>query len=353
MSTILKFRFTAAVVLLITGLAGCKKWFPEDLDYLSPKAVFTQKLFNPILGRTSVYSMIFNSDNSTTPISFKMVNVRYRSTGEPTHDLEKVVPVWVWKEGYTGNETSLQEIDNKRKQENHPIWEIREKSGDLILWSAADSSMLRQQPDSGYLFDIVATNSGGANTYKDMILDPMRELPYSPATDIDPLTGQRAIKYSSDSTTITYLYVSPNISNMLGDSTELPIKGDSVRVIFRKTGGGNSLTFKFLDKDSVIMTPALFNATGPLDSLLHGFNVRATPQYIRYDVAYPVPVIKYTTRWTTGDGSQTKVKFAFDRKGYGGGIQRGTLDFSFAIYQKGDWEIIFYFFGDTPRFRNE
>lgn len=353
MSTISKNRLIASLVLLIIGLAGCKKWFPEDLDYLSPKAVYSQKLFNPILGRTTVYSMIFNSDNSTTPITFKIVNVRYRSTNEPTHDLEKTAPVWVWTEGYTGNEKTLAEIEAKRHEETHPIFEIREKSGDLILWSSADSSMLRQQPDSGYLFDVVATNSGGTNTYKDMVLDPMRELPYSPATDIDPLTGLPAFKYTSDSTAITWLYASPSISNMLGDSTELPIDKDSVKVLFRKTGNGNSLTFKFLDKDSVLINPAKFNATGPLDSLLHGFNVRATPQYIRYDVAYPIPVIKYATRWTTGDGSQTKVKFAYDRKGYGGGNQRGTLDFSFAIYQKGDWEVLFYFFGDTPRFRDE
>lgn len=355
MSKILKYGLTASFVALMLGMAACKKWMPEDLDYLSPKAVYTQKIFNPVIGRTTVYSRVFSTDNSTTPINFKITNVRYAATGEPTKDLEKVIPVWVWKEGYTGNETSLAEIEAKRQQENHPIWEIREKSGDFILWAAADSNMLKQQPDLGYLFDVVASNSGGTNTYKDLTLAPMRELPYSPATDINPLTGQRALIYPdpADSSRFRYAYASPGVSNMLGDSSELPIKSDSVKVIFHKTGNGNSLTFKFLGKDSLPINPALFNTTGPLDSLVHGFNVKQTHEYIRYDVAYPIPVINYATRWTTGDGSQAKVRFSFDRKAYGGIVQRASLDFSFAIYQKGDWEVIFYFFSDNPRFRDE
>lgn len=352
MLKICRYGLTGVFAFLVIGLAACKKWFPEDLDYISPKATYSQKTFSPILGRTTVFSGVYNTDNSTTPLTFKIKNVRNWLTMAPSQDLEKVVPVWVWKKGYTGDEKSVAEIEAKRAQENHPVWEVREHSGDFILWASADSNMIQQFP-GGYLFDVEASNSGGTNIYKDLVLGPIRELPYSPSDDINSLTGEPAIKYSSDSSTFGRVYNHPGINNMMGDSTELPIKSDSVRVLFHKTGNGSTLTFKFMDKDSLPINPAAFNATGPLDSLIHGFSPKITPEYIRFDVAYPVPVIKYQTRWTSGDGSQAKVRFAYDRKGYGGSIVRAYLDLSFAIYQKGDWEIIFYFRSDTPRFRNE
>ncbi|GEP93188.1 DUF5007 domain-containing protein [Chitinophaga terrae (ex Kim and Jung 2007)] len=349
-----KYYFISLVLLLAVTLGACRKWLPEDLDYLSPKAGYTQKVFNPVLGRTTVYSRVFNTDNSTTPLSFRIVNVRLKSTGEITHDLEKMVPVWVWKKAYTGDEKSVAEIDAKRTQENHPVWEIREKSGDFILWNTADSTMLRQMPDPGYLFDVVVTNSGGTNTYKDISLAPMWQLPYSPAKDINPLTGQPMTeKYVNDTNQTVLIYNHPSVSNMIGDSTELPIINDSVRVLFRKTGNGSSVSFKFLNKDSVLMDPALFTKTQPLDSLIHGFNAKRSATAIRYDVAYPIPVVNFPTRWTTSDGSQANVSFAFDRKGFGGRTIRATLNFQFAIYQKGDWDVIFFFASDTPRFRDE
>ncbi|SEW52987.1 DUF5007 domain-containing protein [Chitinophaga arvensicola] len=353
MSKLCRYGLTGTFAVLLMGLGACKKWLPEDLDYLSPKATYSQKSFTPTLGRTTVFSGIYNTDNSTTPLTFKIMNVRNMITGQPSTDLNKVIPVWVWKQGYTGDEKSVAEINAKRIQENHPLWEIREHSGDFILWAGADSSMVAQVPNGGYLFDVVASNSGGSNTYKDLTLLPYRELPYSPSADIDPLTGAPAIRYTSDSSSYARVYNHPGMVNIMGDSTELPMKSDSVRVLFHKTGNGSSLTFKFMDKDSLPINPALFNATGPLDSLIHGFSPKLTSEYIRFDVAYPIPLIKYPTRWTVGDGSQAKVRFAYDRKVFGGSIARATLDFYFAIYQKGDWEIIFYFYSDTPRFRNE
>lgn len=349
----LKYGFLIIAFAFLAGLAACKKWLPQELGYLSPKAVYSQTTFNPILGRTTLYSQIFNTDNSSTPIDFKITNVRYLSTGAPTNDLEKQAPVLVWKQAYTGYEKSVAEIEAKRKLETHPIWEIRKNAGDFILWASADSTMIHQLPDSGYLFDVVASNSGGLNTYKNLVLAPFREQPYQPY-DHDAITGDRLKKYlnPADSSIFSYIYIHPNVNNITGDSTDEQILSDSVRVLFHKTGNGNTLTFKFLDKDSIPIDPAKFNHTN-WDSLVHGFNVKVTNQYVRYDVAYPIPVIRYPTRFTNSDGSQANVEFAYDRIGFGGIRQRGTVDFSFAIYQKGDWEVIFYFHSDNPRFRDE
>jgi hypothetical protein len=213
--------------------------------------------------------------------------------------------------------------------------------------------MLHQQPDSGYLFDVVASNSGGTNTYTDLVLDPFREQPYQPY-DRDAFTGQRLRLYPNplDSSSFTYVYLHPTLTNVTGDSTNMPMRNDSVRVLFHKTGNGNTLTFKFLNKDSLPINPAFFNDTR-WDSLVHGFNMKVTDQYVRYDVAYPVPVVKFRTRFTTSDGSEASVKFSYDSIAYGNTRQICSIAFNFAIYEKGDWEVVFYFYSDNPKFRNE
>ncbi|MEC5146044.1 DUF5007 domain-containing protein [Chitinophaga sp. 212800010-3] len=340
----------AGAIILLT--AACRKWAPDDLDYLSPRAVYNQTVFNPILGRTTVYSLIFNTDNSTTPVHFKIMNVRYKKTGQPATDLDKNVQTLVWKQAYTGYEKSIAEIEAKRVVESHPAWEIRPNSGDFILWAGADSSFMRQQPDSGYLFDVEASNSGGTNMYKNLQLLPMREQPYSPY-DGDPYTGQQRRNYPnpSDSSIYSLVYNHPGIYNITDDDNNQPLKSDSVRVLFHKKGNGNSLTFKFVDKDSLPIDVSHFNLT-KWDSLLHGFNPVITQNAVTYQVAYPIPLIRLPTRFTNSDGSAAHISFSFDRLGFGHTRQTGTVDLYFGIYQKGDWEIIFYF-RSNPRFRDE
>jgi hypothetical protein len=344
-------KLKIAILLIITGVAACRKWGPDDLDFLSTRAVYNQKIFAPILGRTFLYSQIFNTDNSSTPIRFRMLNVRYKN-GQPSTDLDKPLEVLTWKSTYTGEEKSLEEIAAKRVIETHPAWEIRPESGDFVLWAEADSSFFRQQPDSGYLFDVEATNSGGTNIYKDMSLMPKREQPYSPY-EYDEITGKQNADYPNpaDSSQFILKYIHPGINNIIDDETNLGLKSDSVRVLFHKKGNGSSLTFKFMDKDSLPIDPALFNLT-PWDSLLHGFNRQLTATEVSYQVAYPIPLMRYKTRYTSGDGSQAYVKFTFTRIGFGNFRETGTVDLNFSIYQKGDWEIIFYF-RNNPRFRDE
>lgn len=348
-----KLKYTGLIIAsALLVLAGCKKWLPEDLDYLSPQAVYTQTEFYPVLGRTTVYSRIFSTDNSNTPIHFEITNVRYKATGKPTNDLEKEVSTWVWKKAYTGNEKSVAEINAKRVKEKRPVWQVRETSGDFILWAGSDSTMLRTQPDSGYLFDVVASNSGSTRTYKDLILDPWFIQPYEPY-DKDPYTGGPLYKANiNDQSHLRPYHPHPLVINVIGDQTDEPVESDSVNVYFYKTGDGNTLTFKFLDNDSTLINPAMFNRT-VWDSLVHGFNVKITDTSVSYDVAYPIPVVNYPTRFTTSNGAEAQVRFTYDRIGYGGRRQTAAIVFAFAIYQKGDWEVVFHFHGDNPKFRDE
>lgn len=337
------------LILILLLFISCRKWAPDDLDYLSARAVYNQTVFAPIMGRTTLYSQIFNTDNSSTPIQFKILNVRIKKTGEAVTDLDQTVDALVWKQAYTGYETSLDEINAKRTIEKHTVWEIRPESGDFVLWSATG---LRAQPDSGYLFDVEATNSGGKNVYKDMSLMPLSEQPYSPY-EYDPVTGLQKATYpnTNDSSIFVLQYNHPGISNITNDDNNLDLKSDSVRVLFHKAGNGHSVTFKFMDKDSLPIDPAQFNLT-PWDSLMHGFDIQRTTTGVTYQVAYPIPLMRYKTRFTNGDGSQAYVKFSFTRVGFGNLRETGSMDLSFNIYQEGDWEIIFYF-RNNPRFRDE
>lgn len=337
------YGFWYAAFLLL--LVSCKKNLPEDLDYLSDKAIYTTTTFNPVLGRTTFYGNIFNPGQSSLPLNFSVVNVR-TSSGKLTDVFRDSVDVLAWKRGYTGLEKTLDEIQQKRGPEKHRLWEVRPHSGEFVLWAAATDQLLAHLPDSGYIFDVEVSNSGGHRTYKDLRLIPYRQRAYEP-NQLDPVTGE--IKKDGSG---NLLYVNPTVTNIIGDISGKSLSSSQVRVYFTKKGAGNSLTFRFFDKDSLPIDPAKFNRT-VWDSIVHGFNPRKTTTGVTYDVAYPVPLVKLKTRFTNNDGSQASVTFTYDRLGIGGIRSVSSLLLNFNLYEKGDWEIAFHFYNDTPRFRDE
>src|SRR5690554_1150900 len=80
----------ACVVALALG--GCKKLYdlPEEKEYLSPNINYENRTLEPVLGRTSLLG-IFNSDNSTLPLTFEIVNARY-GDGRPVTDIFQTRP---------------------------------------------------------------------------------------------------------------------------------------------------------------------------------------------------------------------------------------------------------------------
>src|SRR3546814_18489653 len=86
----------------------------------------------------------FNADNSTMPMKVEIVNARY-GDGRPVTDLFQVEPTWVWTAAYDGLETSLEEINAKRKKEERPLFEIR-PSGEFILWGTSSNDLIAPRP---------------------------------------------------------------------------------------------------------------------------------------------------------------------------------------------------------------
>lgn len=355
-----------ALLATVVMFSGCRKIFdlPEQKDYLSNNATYTQTLFEPTLGRTNLFSGIFNADASTFPMKFEIVNAHF-GDGRPADDMLTKKPVLVWVKEYTGLEQSLEEIEAKRKIEERPIVEVR-PSGEIVVWNTATRDVIAPRdsvifPQDIHYFDVKITNTGGTKTIKDLSLIPWIEKPYWPEDDINRYNGG---PNTEGPTSQKRVYNYPSIFGIVGESTNLPMdnprEANTGQVItyIRKFEGGNghSLRFKFLDKDSLPIDPARFNET-KWDQLVHGFNKQITPEYVQFDVAYPIPLAPIGTRFTSGgpDGSGTnaRVEFSYSRIGFGGFRDVAYLTQEFRIYEKGDWEIVFHFRTVNPKFQNE
>ena len=332
------------VVLTAIIFISCKKYLPEDRETVGADSQFTQMVYQPVLGRTTVFSENFFQGSTSFPAEFKIVNPRRRN-GEAAPELLDLFPVKVWKKAYTGEEKTLEEIEAKRVIQNRPLFEIFPRSGQFTMWAEAKSSFIRTQPDSGYLFDVELTNSGGRRYYKEMLLKPFKERPFEPS-NLNPVTGQP----SSNG-------ITPSLVNMKGISKDRYLSGYDIDVYIRKRQNiaktANTLRFMFLDSLYKPMNPALFSSTD-WKNLVHGFNMKMSDTAVTYDVAYPIPLISLPTRYTTpGYGGLARVEFSYPRLGFGGFRDNGLLRLDFAIYEPGDWEIVFAFKRDNPKFKND
>jgi hypothetical protein len=306
---------------------------------------FLKLTYQPTLGRNFVFTDNFNPGSSSIPLNFKIVGMRH-ADGTPAPEMDVTHPTKIWTKPYLGTEKSLAEIEAKRTISYLPPFSIREHNGEFVVWSSAKSDQIRCSPDPGYLFDVEVSNSGGTKYFRDLKLQPFRERPYEPS-NLDPESGV-ATEVSLHPTTL---------SNMIGENSQLGLSLNDVDVYFHKldtvfADSINTLTFKFLDSSFHPINPTNFNQTN-WDNLVHGFNMKKTDSFVRYQVAYPIPLINYPTQYTDVNGTNAHLVFAYDRMGYGGFRQTTSMTFDFSIFEEGNWEIDFVFNKDTPRFENE
>ncbi|RZK59177.1 MAG: DUF5007 domain-containing protein [Pedobacter sp.] len=327
------------IVLSFALITACKKNIPDERLSLGKDSQFTQLTYQPVLGRNTLFSDNFFVGSSSVPLDFKIVNMR-RFTGEPAPELTEYFPVQVWKSAYDGTEKSIAEIEAKRKTENHQLFEIREHSGQFLMWNKANSNFVRAQPDSGYVFDVEVSNSGGRRFFKDMKLRPFKERPFEPS-NLNSTTGQA----------ITTGVFPSLISNIRGEKTGRFLS--DVEVQFKKNNApGNSLSFKFIDSLQQVIDPNKFAATDWVN-VVHGFNMVKNSDSVKYEVAYPIPLASYPTKYTTTSGQQAKAIFRYNRQGFGNVQETGLIGMNFNIFEQGNWTIIFWFKTERPKFTNE
>jgi hypothetical protein len=347
----------------IAILSSCKKIFnlPGEKDYLSSNINYSNKIFEPIIGRTTLMGG-FNGDNSTQPIKFEIINTRF-GDGRPYTDLFQKKLTYVWIAPYNGLEKSLAEIEAKRKLEEHPLFEVR-SSGEFIMWASSTNELIKPRsadstnfPQDTRFFDLRISNTGGSTVIKDLQVRPYRERPYEPSDDFNIYSGGPAPHPKTPYNPLSRNYIRPFLNGVIGASSDIALqsnddKKDVVVYIRPFTGGnGNSLRFKFLNKDSVAINPAFFNETA-WEKIVHGFNMQKTPTYVQYDVAYPIPLVQVPTTYAP-DGTRDHAEFKYSRIGFGGVRVVASFGIDFAIYKKGDWEIVFHFIKENPKFENE
>lgn len=365
MVTIKYIKNRALMVLALASLYACNDLYdlPEDRDFISEDIDYSNKILEPVIGRTSIFSSL-NTYNSTLPLSFEIVNARY-GDGKPVTDIFKEVSVYEWIDEYDGREKSLEEIEAKRVLVKKPIFEV-DKFGRFIFWGASNNDLIEPRPQDTLLkaqdvrfFDLKVKNTGGVKIIKDFQIIPWFQREYSPSTDINPYTGGVAPdpKYPKDPSKRTYITTSW-ISGVLGENTEEMLVNNEDRkdlvVYIRRYNEDipsvSTLRFRFMDKDNELMNPLLFNET-KWDELVHGFNRKMTDDYVQYDVAFPMPLTNFKTPYVEGD--KARVKFAYSRIGWGGVLHMADFGLDFKIYKPGNWEIVFHFRRENPKFDND
>ncbi|TCD10712.1 DUF5007 domain-containing protein [Pedobacter frigidisoli] len=365
MKSIIKKEFVF-ILFALALFSGCKKLYdlPEEKDYLSNNVNFDNKVLEPIIGRNNLIGG-FNGDNSTQPITFEIINARF-GDGKPVTDIFQKVPTYVWTAPYTGFETSLAEIEAKRKIEEHQLFEMR-SSGQFILWASSTNQLIKPRPidstnfsQDTRFFDVKVKNTGGERLIKDFQIRPWRERPYEPADDVNLYTGGPAPDPNNPLDKRFKNYIRPYMGNVIGVASNIDLndkgknqKENNLVVYIRPFSGGNghTLRIKALNKDSVEINPAFFNET-VWDKMIHGFNMQKTDKYVQYDVAYPIPLVEVPTFYAKG-GSRAKAELSYSRGAFGGGRTVANFGVDFAIYKAGDWEIVFHFRKENPKFASE
>lgn len=326
------------------GMMSCDSYVPEDIDALGDDVQYNVLEFSPYLGRTTTFeNIVAYSNASTLPLTFNIAGV-YDADGNLAPEVfREKYPVTVWKDSYTGEESSMSEIQEKMDVEYRPLFEMQHKSGNLVFWNTNVLPELETAPGDGYTFDVAIENTGGRRYQRNLKLRPLKPRAYEPS------------QYDNLSGLATMAFVRPSVMyNVFGTRTGYPVS--DVRVYLNKdeknTAPGSTITFSVLDSLNQTIDIQKFNRTD-WDELVHGFNRRFENGKVTYDVLYPMPLIEYPTKYTNPTGNRTRVHLQYNRIGFGGEVVEAGLVFDFAIFEAGHWEVQFRFAGETPKFENE
>lgn len=339
---------TIGMALAIT-ITGCyESLLPKEKSFFSNNANLGKDRYEVNLGRTNVFIADFNPDYSTQPLTFTIENVKHEdSTAAP--ELLQEVDTWQWKKYYKGDEKTIAEVDAKRERAKRPVLDVRPNSGDVIFWNT-DASKVKP---GIYTFDMRVKNDAGQKVFRKITLQVKLPRPYDPY-EFDDVTGRQ--KKDKDS---NFIYLHPEVMG-IKDELNNDIKREDVIVYFhKKNTGGNSVTYKFFDKDSLPIPISRFNdmkwdtlmyRSPTADAWVHfGFNrqMAEDSSAVKYDITNPFPVLADVG---TG-GEMAGINFTYTRIAFGQ-LRKAGLSFGFAIYEPGNWEII-YKFNKNPKFIND
>ncbi|MGK6351946.1 hypothetical protein [Parapedobacter sp. DT-150] len=162
-----------------------KGFLSENVRYVNG-TIYVQR------GMAYVASDRIETDGSTPPFSYKLLNLRDKETGTPApEEFFTDYEVLMFKSGMVFNaqtDTTVALLDAKRETVNTPPMVFNEVSGQLVF-NRASSNL----PLGSYIFDIEMTNPTTTRLFADMgeisVVDPtiddMFEITYQAATGSD------------------------------------------------------------------------------------------------------------------------------------------------------------------------
>lgn len=340
--------------VLLTVNAGCvDKYLPDEKDAFDRDVTFTRTSFDPVMGHTTFYTDICNTSNSTLPLTFEITDIMH-TDGTPAPELEEYYPVRVWKKPYLGTEKSIAEIDAKRGTEYRRLFDVVKHSGEIVMWSEANSEILRCQPDSGYVFNMKISNSGGFKVIKRMRLMPKREVDFEPSI-YDSETGLAVAEYVSPETSAMVYKDRQSSSGGNHSSVSYSIEPEDIHVYFRENKdrleNNTTLSISFYGPSWECLDPRRFNETNWKNLFQAGFLRYIDDKEVFYDMVYPLPLYTGSSTYTDTKGEKARVKFTTS---YMFGIsstfrRRASFVFDFAIYKESHWEMLIHFAKGEPR----
>ncbi|WP_298741316.1 DUF5007 domain-containing protein [uncultured Chitinophaga sp.] len=149
-----------SVTLFITACKKVKEGFLSDQMRYKDNVIYCKR------GLVLQQSDRINTDESTPPVTFKLTNLRDKSSGKPApsaffEDYE----VLVFKEGESFNvdtDTSVEQLNKKREVQKLKPMYFNENSGQFVFNKASVNL-----PLGDYVFDITAQNVNGTRTFAD------------------------------------------------------------------------------------------------------------------------------------------------------------------------------------------
>ena len=188
------------------------------------------------------------------------------------------------------------------------------------------------------------SNSGGYKVTKRMRLMPQRERDFEPT--IYDETGLAIAEYVTPEDVYMRYESDKSYSSLM--------MAEDVHIYFREnkddTDPNTTLTISFYDQDWQVIDPRRFNETDWDNMFQAGFlKDKDNGKYVKYDMAYPLPLFEEQTSYTDINGEKASVQFKTSYVNRNGYRLKGYVNFDFAIYKEAHWEILVHFAGGMPQ----
>jgi hypothetical protein len=209
--------------LLLTAFGGCKK---PEVGYISNNLNYSPQLLIVPQGIT-MYSNAINSDQSTQPLTVKLLSIRNRLTGKEATDMLKLDTISTFSGQITDADSTLALLNAKITKSLKPPFNVNPLGGRLEFSTATINV------DSGfYDIDVQVSNQRGTKTL-------INACQIQLVAKINSSIGSTFSSYSD-----------------VGSETNFVSLPSPTAVVTRTASGPNKVIIKVVDRNGVAFDPS-------------------------------------------------------------------------------------------------